>query len=64
MFIWLHQVLAATLRIFDLLCSVQVISNSMWDLVPQAGIEHTPPALGVWTLDHQGHPYSFFFFVS
>ena len=43
LFILLHQVLGATCGIF---------SCGMWDLVPWPGIEHRPPALGVWNLSH------------
>ena len=28
------------------------LSCSMWDLVPQPGVEPVPPALGVWSLSH------------
>ena len=42
-------VLVVALRIFD-------HSYSMWDLVPQPGIEPRPPAQGVWSLS-QGNPH-------
>ena len=42
------------------------LSSSMWDLVPQPGIEPRPPALGnqeFLSLDRQGSPgVGFFFF--
>ena len=43
--IWLHQVLVVAHGIFDLSCS-------MWDLVPQLGIETEASALGVQSLSH------------
>ena len=42
---WLHRVLVMAHRIFDLSCS-------MWDLVPQAGIEPRTPASGGQSLSH------------
>ena len=42
-FIWLCWVLVVVHGIF---------SCSIWDLVPWAGIECWPPALGVWSLNH------------
>ena len=39
----MHRVLVAALRIF---------SCGMWGLVPQPGIEHGPPDLGAWSLNH------------
>ena len=42
-FLWLWWVLSAVRKIF---------SCSMWDLVPWAGIEPGPPALGGWGLSH------------
>ena len=40
------------------------LSCSMWDLVPQSGVEPVPTALGVWSLSHwaQESPILFFFF--
>ena len=32
--------------------STQTTSCCMWSVVPQAGIESKPPALGVWSLSH------------
>ena len=43
LFIWLHWVLAVAHRIF---------SWGTWDLVPRAGIEPGPPALGERSLSH------------
>ena len=43
LFVWLHWILVATCRIFDLSCSAQ-------NLVPQPDIEPGPPALGVQRL--------------
>ena len=39
------------------------LSCSMWDLVPQSGVEPVPTALGVWSLSHwaQESPILFFF---
>ena len=58
--IWLSQVLVAARRIFDLCCgvqsfqcSIQTLSCSMWDLVPQPRIEPGPLALGVQSLSQQ-----------
>ena len=34
LFIWLHQVLVASRRIFDLRYSMRTLSYSMWGLVP------------------------------
>ena len=45
LFVWLYHILVVTCRIFNLHCS-------MCDLVPWAGIEPGPPALGVWSLSH------------
>ena len=39
-----------TCRIFS--CSMQSLSYSMWDLVPQSGIESRPSVLGVQNLSH------------
>ena len=44
--VWLHQVLSAARRIFDLCLG-------MWELVAWPGIEPRPPALGAWTLNYQ-----------
>ena len=33
-------------------CSMGSLSCSMWDLVPQPGIEPGPPALEAWSLSH------------
>ena len=49
-FIWLCQVLVATYRVFVAAC--RLFSCSTWDLVPRAGIEPRPPALGAWSLNH------------
>ena len=66
-FIWLHWVLVAAFRTFDLRCrtcdlsvaacrifssGMQTISSSMWDLVPCPGIKPRPPALGAQSLSH------------
>ena len=48
---WLHQVLVVACRIFT--CSMQTLSCSMWDLVPQPGIEPGSPALGAQSLSHR-----------
>ena len=50
--IWLHQVLVAACRIFDLHCGMQILSCGMWDLVPWPGIKPRPPALGGQSLGH------------
>ena len=34
----------------------KIFTCSMWDLVPWPGIKPWPPALGTWSLDHQGSP--------
>ena len=44
--IWLHQVLFAACRNFDLCLG-------MWELVAWPGIEPRPPALEAWTLNYQ-----------
>ena len=33
-------------------CSIWTLSCCTWDLVPRPGIEHSPPALGAWSLSH------------
>ena len=47
LFIWLcwaaHRLLS---------CSTRALSCSMQDLVPRAGVEPGPPALGAWSLNH------------
>ena len=43
LFIWLHRVLVAARRIFDL-------RRRIWGLFPQPGIEPSPPALEVQSL--------------
>ena len=51
LFIWLHRVLVAARRIFDLHCRI-------WDLIPQPGIKPSPSCTGSaesWPLDHQGN---------
>ena len=40
------------LAMLDLSFSTQDLSCSMWDLVPQPGIEPRPPALGAQSLNH------------
>ena len=56
-FIWLHQVLVAACRIFNLHCSVQDLRCSLWDLVPWPGITPGPPAnLGAKCLSHGTPP--------
>ena len=50
LFIWLPQVLVAACRIFDLRC--RIFSCGMWGLVPRAGIEPRPAALGARSLSH------------
>ena len=39
-------------QIFNLHCSMQILSGSMWDLVPWPGIKSRPPSLGVQSLSH------------
>ena len=51
-FIWLYWVLVAARGIFS--CGMQVLCCSMWDPIPQLGIELGPPSLGAWSL--QGGP--------
>ena len=66
-FIWLHWVLVAAFRTFDLRCrtcdlsvaacrifssGMQTISSSMWDLVPCPGIKPRSPAWGAQSLSH------------
>ena len=43
--LWLHQVLVATWRIFDLCWG-------MWNILPWRGMEPEPLALGAWNLSH------------
>ena len=43
LFIWLHRVLVAARRIFDLRCRI-------WGLFPRPGIKPSPPALEVQSL--------------
>ena len=52
LFIWLHQVLVAACRVFDLRCGLQTLRCGTWDLVPLSGIEPRPPALGSRSLSH------------
>ena len=40
LFVWLCQVLVAAHRIFS--CSVQILSCSMWDQVPDQGLNSGP----------------------
>ena len=47
-FIWLHWVLVAASRIFDLCYSMWTLSCGMWDLVLWPGIELGPPTLGMY----------------
>ena len=49
-FIWLYQVLFVACRIFS--CGMQTLGCHIWDLVPWAGIEPRPPALGARSLCH------------
>ena len=35
-----------------LILFIWLLSYSMWDLVPQPGIEPRPPAFGVWSPSH------------
>ena len=49
-FIWLCQVLFVACRIFS--CGMQTLGCHIWDLVPWAGIEPRPPALGARSLSH------------
>ena len=51
-FIWLLQVLVVACGIFDLHCSMQAFSSSLWDPAPWSRIELGPPALGTWSLSH------------
>ena len=44
------------LAVPGLICSVQTLCCSLWDLVAWPRTEPGPPALGTWTLDHQGSP--------
>ena len=39
LFIWLHWVSVVAHGIFDIHCGMQTLSCSMWELVPQPGIE-------------------------
>ena len=48
--LWLHQVLVAARVILS--CSAEILSCSMWDLVPWPGTEPRPPELGVHSLSH------------
>ena len=48
--IWVCQVLVVTSSIFDAACKIFICS--IWDLVPWAGIELGPPALGAWSFSH------------
>ena len=50
LFVWIHQILVATSKIFT--CGMQTLSYSMWDLVPWPGIEPGSPALGAQSLSH------------
>lgn len=55
LFIWLGQVIAAACGICGIVRlhhSKWTLSCSMWDLVPQPGIETGPPELGVGSLCH------------
>ena len=54
LFIWLCLDLVSTSGIFS--CNMWSLSCSMWDLVPPSEIEPGPPALGMWSLSHQGTP--------
>ena len=49
-FIWTYQVLFAACGIFS--CGMWTLGCSMWDLVPQPGIEPGSPALGAQSLSH------------
>ena len=52
LFIWLHQVLVASCRIFDLRYSMRMLSYGMWGLVPWPGIKPGPLAMGTWSFSH------------
>ena len=56
LFIWLHQVLVASWRIFmwDIIfvAACGILSCSMWDLFPWRGIEPGPLALEAWSFSH------------
>ena len=39
------------LAVLGLSCGMQTLRCSMWNLVPWAGVEPRPPALGVWSLN-------------
>jgi len=48
--IWLYWVLVVACGIFS--CSIVTFSCSMWDIVPQPGVEERSPALGMWSPSH------------
>ena len=50
LFVWLLQVLVASLRIFHLSCSMPTMSCGMRGLVPCPGLKPRPPALGARSL--------------
>ena len=55
LFIWLHQVLVVTYEHVNSTLSImarELLSCSMWDLVPWSGIEPGHPALGAWWPSH------------
>ena len=52
LFIWLHRVLVVVRKTFSLYRGMRIFSCSVWDLVPQPGIEPGAPALGAWSLSY------------
>ena len=55
---YLHRVLVATHRIFDLRCSMQTLSCGTWDLVPCQRSNSRPVPL-----HHQGSPNNIIFWL-
>ena len=56
-FVAMCEIFVAAYEIFScslqtLSCGIRTLSCGMWDLVPWAGIEPRPPALGAWSLSH------------